>query len=140
MPRHRNAPPPPMGAWMAQGGQSLFEKRISTEPKKPSFVNIPMRRPPQRREKRYFGSGETGMTECVHTGTMKIALMAPRFRAPRGARRGSSVFLYAQGSGSAEGRPPWATAFIANNKEHEKSKINHFCSLQFSMGKTSFSP
>ncbi len=31
MPRHRNAPPPPMGAGLAQGGQSSFEKRISTE-------------------------------------------------------------------------------------------------------------
>ena len=28
-PRHRKAPPPPMGAWLAQGGQSKFDKRIS---------------------------------------------------------------------------------------------------------------
>mgnify|MGYP006864920925 CR=1 FL=1 len=32
IPRHRNAPPPPKGAGLAQGGQSYFEKRISTQP------------------------------------------------------------------------------------------------------------
>src|SRR5665647_925246 len=37
MRRHRNAPPPPMGAGSAQGGRSYLEKRISTVPKNELF-------------------------------------------------------------------------------------------------------
>jgi len=33
IPGHRNAPPPPTGAGLAQGRQSSLEKRISTEQK-----------------------------------------------------------------------------------------------------------
>jgi hypothetical protein len=33
LPKHRNAPPPSMGAGLAQGGRSSLEKRISSEKK-----------------------------------------------------------------------------------------------------------
>ncbi len=38
MPGHRNAPPPPMGAGLVQGGRSYLEKRISPEQQSESFI------------------------------------------------------------------------------------------------------